>query len=52
MDYMPVGGHFGPCGECPEYLASCMPIVRDGFIFGECDLSYCEFCPCYGDCGI
>lgn len=24
--------------------------MMNGYIFGECDLSYCEFCECYDDC--
>lgn len=46
----PVNEYNSPCGSCPEYLNSCMPIVVDGFICGECDLYYCEWCSCYDDC--
>ena len=42
---------YAPCSHCPEYLNSCMPLVMNGFIFGECDnYSYCEFCGCYEEC--
>ena len=49
MDNKPVGCR--PCRRCPEYLYSCMPLVMNGFIYGECDdYSYCEFCNCYEEC--
>ena len=35
MDNKPVGCR--PCRRCPEYLNSCMPLVINGFIYGECD---------------
>lgn len=42
---------YAPCNRCPEFLNSCMPLILDGFIFGECDdFSYCEWCAYYGEC--
>lgn len=49
MNNQPVGEYNSPCGSCPEYLNSCMPIVRNSFLI-ECDLCYCEWCSCYDDC--
>lgn len=46
----PVNEYSSPCVNCSEYLNNYMPIVVDGFICGECDLSYCEWCSCYDDC--
>lgn len=40
----PVHEYSFPCMKCPEYLNSCMPLIVDGIIFGECDLCACEFC--------
>ncbi len=45
MNYQPVCEYNTPCGHCADYLNVCMPVVINGFIFGECDHSYCEFCP-------
>ena len=50
MNGKPVGEYNSPCGHCPEYLCTCSPLVMEGYIFGECDLCYCEFCPCYDEC--
>ena len=50
MNLKPVDEHSCPCSNCPEYLNSCMPIIVNGFIFGECDLYYCEFCSSYEEC--
>ncbi len=33
-----------PCGRCPEFLNSCKPLIVGGYVFGECDMNYCEFC--------
>ena len=44
MNYQPINEYCCPCGNCPEYLSTCKPIVINSFIFGECDLCYCEFC--------
>ncbi len=44
INNQPVDGFCSPCGRCPEFLGTCMPLVINGFIFGECDLCYCEFC--------
>lgn len=44
MNYQSVNPYSSPCGRCPEFLATCNPIVIDGLIFGECDLVACEFC--------
>lgn len=42
---------YAPCSGCSEFLNSCMPLIVDGLIFGECDdYSYCEFCDYYGEC--
>lgn len=45
-----VGEYGTPCGSCPEYLNSCRPVIVGGYIFGECDLCYCEFCRYYEKC--
>lgn len=38
MNYQPVNEWCCPCGKCPEYLNSCMPVIINGFICGaECD---------------
>lgn len=50
MNNMPVNAYHTPCNHCVEYLNTCMPVIINGFIFGECDLCYCEFCPCYENC--
>lgn len=47
-NYEPVSG--SPCCGCPDYLCTCMPIVMNGFIYGECDTDYCCYCPDYSDC--
>lgn len=44
MNHQPVNSCCSPCAACPEYLASCKPLIIDGFIYGECDMCYCEFC--------
>jgi hypothetical protein len=49
-NHQPVDEYSSPCGSCPEYLTSCMPVIIDSFVFGECDICYCEFCSCYGTC--
>lgn len=49
-NHEPVSEYNSPCGSCPEYLNTCMPVVVNGFIFGECDLCYCEWCCFYDDC--
>lgn len=48
-NYQPVNENT-PCGNCPDYLSTCMPIIIDSFIYGECDLCYCEWCDCYYKC--
>ena len=50
MNNQPVNAYNTPCSHCVEYLTTCMPVIINGFIFGECDLCYCEFCSNYGDC--
>lgn len=45
-----VNEYSSPCGRCPEYLNSCMPVIVEGYIFGECDLYYCEFCELFNKC--
>ena len=49
MNYQPVNEYCSPCGKCFEYLNSCMPVVVNGVVFGECDLVACEFCS-YEEC--
>lgn len=49
MNNQPVNEYNSPCGSCPEYLNSCMPVIVNGFLI-ECDLCYCEWCSCYDDC--
>lgn len=44
MNYQPVNEYSSPCGNCPEYLINCMPVIVDSIIIGECDLVACEFC--------
>lgn len=44
MNYQPVNEYCCPCGRCIELYNSCFPVVIDHFIFGECDIHYCEFC--------
>lgn len=46
----PVNEYSSPCDTCADFLNTCMPIIIDGFIWGECDLYYCEFCSCYEEC--
>ena len=47
----PVGEYSHCCMQCPQYKNSCLPIVGyGGYIFGECDFSFCEYCPCYSEC--
>lgn len=46
----PVNVYNSPCSNCPDYLNSCMPIISNGYIWGECDLCYCEWCDCYDEC--
>lgn len=41
---------YEPCIHCPEYLNNCMPIIVEGFIFGECDQNYCGWCCFYEEC--
>lgn len=50
MNNQPVTAYNTPCGHCTDYLNTCMPVIINGFIFGECDLSYCEFCSRYDEC--
>ena len=49
-NYQPVEEHYSPCSNCKEYLTTCMPIIIDGFIYGECDIFYCEWCIYYNEC--
>lgn len=50
MNYQPVNEYNSPCGSCSEYLNSCMPVIIEGFLYGECDQNYCEWCCCYDEC--
>ena len=43
-NYQPVNEYCSPCGKCSQYLTNCLPVIINGYIFGECDLSACEFC--------
>lgn len=46
MDNQPVDEYASPCGNCPDYLAVCAPVIYRGFIAGaECDFCACDFCP-------
>ena len=49
MNNQPVSTYCSPCVKCPEYLNSCLPVIINGFIYGECDFVACEFCN-YEDC--
>ena len=50
MNQQPISGYNSPCGQCPEYLNTCLPIVISGYLWGECDQCYCEFCSYYEEC--
>ena len=50
MNQKPVDEFYSPCKTCPEYLNSCMPVVIGGYLWGECDQSYCEWCRYYEEC--
>ena len=50
MNYQPVNADSSPCGKCLEDLTTCMPIVVNSFLFGECDTDYCEWCSYYEEC--
>lgn len=50
LNHQPVNEYNSPCGKCPEYLNSCIPAIINGYIFGECDLCYCEWCSCSSIC--
>ncbi len=43
-NFEPVNEFCSPCGRCPEYLNTCKPLIIGGYVFGECDMNYCEFC--------
>ena len=39
------------CQNCADYLSTCIPIVScGGYVVGECDFSFCDHCPNYGEC--
>ena len=40
----------GTCNSCPDYLNSCMPVVDNGLLFGECDKDFCCECYRYAEC--
>ncbi len=42
----PVNEYHSPYGSCPEYLNTCMPVIMNGYIFGEYDCFYSEWCTC------
>lgn len=35
MNQQPVNEYYSPCGKCPEYLNSCIPVIINGYIFIE-----------------
>lgn len=42
----------GICHECILYLNTCVPVIEYGYLTGsECDMSFCEFCKNYEECG-
>lgn len=43
-------GECSPCRNCSEFLNTCRPIIVGGYVFGECDICYCEFCDMYEEC--
>lgn len=50
INQQPVNPQICPCGNCAEYLNSCLLVIINGFIWGECDFCYCEFCNFYEEC--
>lgn len=39
------------CQNCSSYLTDCMPVVAcGGYVVGECDFNFCEYCPAYEEC--
>lgn len=46
-----VGEFCSCCRNCEDYLSTCVPIVGyGGYVCAECDFSFCDYCPCYGEC--
>lgn len=41
---------YEPCIHCPEFLDTCMPVVVESCIHGECDQLFCEWCGFYEEC--
>ncbi|MDF2950706.1 MAG: hypothetical protein K0S18_289 [Anaerocolumna sp.] len=43
-----------PCNRCSLYLNTCMPLIVNSYICGECDYEYCEWCDAeiYDECYI
>jgi len=46
-----VGNYCSCCWHCADYLSTCIPTVSyGGFVVGECDFSFCDYCPNYAEC--
>lgn len=46
-----VGDFCTCCHNCSEFLSVCVPTVScGGYVSAECDFSFCEYCPVYGEC--
>lgn len=46
-----VGNYCSCCWHCADFLSTCIPTVSyGGFVAGECDFSFCDFCPNYAEC--
>ena len=47
----PVGAYCSCCQNCSSYLTECTPTVTyGGYVVGECDFSFCEYCSVYEQC--
>ena len=47
----PVGEFCSCCQACSDYLSTCVPVVGyGGYVCAECDFSFCDYCPSYGEC--
>jgi|GEM_PF-2201415 len=38
------------CQKCRDYLSVCVPIVSRGYVVGECDFDFCDYCLHYAVC--
>lgn len=46
-----VGEYCNCCQKCTEFRNSCIPIAdSSGWVYGECDFDFCNYCPCYVKC--